>query len=81
MIHRQAMARRREPDPRDPAPLCGGELEPVTGGFWDDVSWTVYLCPSCHAAIAAVEGGAHPWNYVLSEASAIRLGVKVPTPG
>ena len=42
-----------------PNPACLAEIEAVHRGFWDDVSWTVYGCPSCRVALAAVGGGRH----------------------
>lgn len=73
MTHQAAMARRNEPAKRDPDPNCETELQHRTGGFWDDVSWEIYYCPRCDVYLSCVGGGAHHWNYVISEASRERL--------
>jgi hypothetical protein len=72
-------ARQREtPDPLDPNPLCPGEAEAVSTGFWDDLRWTIYVCLDCHTPIAAIDGMPHWWNYVLSPEAWERLGVDQP---
>lgn len=79
--HQAMMSQRAEPDKRDPDPQCRGQLTAVSGGFWDDVRWTVYECQKCHTAIAAVSGGAHWWNYCISDESRQRLGLTPSTGG
>jgi hypothetical protein len=74
MNHKYAMSERdTNPDKRDIAPGCQGDLLCDGGGFWDDVSWTVYKCQGCGQRIATVGGGRHWWNYVISESSFTRL--------
>jgi hypothetical protein len=75
MTHQQLMSQRTTPDPLDPNPLCSGEVEAVSTGFWDDLRWTIYVCQVCHTPIAAVDGMPHWWNYVLSQEARQRLGV------
>jgi hypothetical protein len=75
MTHKALMSHRADPDPRDPDPQCPGECEYVSGGFWEGVRWEIYVCRQCHTPIAAVEGGVHWWNHVISPDSHERLGV------
>ncbi len=75
MTHQQLMSQRQTPDPFDPNPLCQGDVEAVSTGFWDDLHWTIYICQDCHTPIAAVGGAPHWWNHVLSHEARERLCV------
>lgn len=44
-------------------PNCQTELIHLYDGFWDDVNWGVYFCPSCEQIICCVGGGVHHWNF------------------
>jgi hypothetical protein len=66
MEHQSLMSRRNKPDANDPNPTCTAEVQVYGGGFWDDISWTLYRCPACNVVIGAVGGGAHWWNYIVT---------------
>ncbi len=53
------------PNKSEPAPACQTELIYIRNGFWDDVDWSIYYCPSCDCVIAAW-GGVHWWNHLLT---------------
>jgi len=74
MNHQQAMSQSAG-DHTD----CQAELFYLRRSFHDDVQWSLYACPDCHAVIAAVGGGPHWWNYevtnprVLAEVADVQL--------
>jgi hypothetical protein len=71
--HSDAMIGRRQDDPQDPHPECGGLLSWVNRGHWDDQNWEVYICTRCGTRLATVGGGRHWQNHVFPNASARRL--------
>lgn len=59
MTHSDALAQTKQQT------NCNAAVVHVSRGFWDDVSWETYYCPTCDQIVHTVEGGQHWWNYIM----------------